>query len=61
MNLVFGKTFMKIGNTTQTDDAKEIPANFVKQQSFQDEDADALLIHEQLMEQYAETFEKLAQ
>lgn len=39
----------------------QIPANFVKQQSLQDEDADALLIHEQLIEQYAETFEKLAQ
>jgi len=44
------------------------PLNFVirllkknlEQQAVQD-DADALLIHEQLMEQYAETFEKLAQ
>ena len=32
----------------------------LEQQSIQD-DTDALLIHEQLMEQYAETFEKLAQ
>jgi hypothetical protein len=52
---------MKIGSTTQTDDTKEIPANVLKQQSFEDEDANALLIHEQVMEQYAETFEKLAQ
>ncbi len=32
----------------------------LEQQAVQDDD-DALLIHEQLMEQYAETFEKLAQ
>jgi hypothetical protein len=32
----------------------------LEQQAAQDE-AEALLIHEQLMEQYAETFEKLAQ
>ncbi len=31
-----------------------------ERQAIQDE-ADALLIHEQLMKQYAETFEKLAQ
>lgn len=47
------------------------PLNFVirllkknlEQQAVQavQDDADALLIHEQLMEQYAETFEKLAQ
>ena len=32
----------------------------LEQQAIQDDD-EALLIHEQLMEQYAETFEKLAQ
>lgn len=32
----------------------------IEQQAVQDDD-EALLIHEQLMEQYAETFEKLAQ
>ena len=32
----------------------------LEQQSVQD-DEDVMLIHEQLMEQYAETFEKLAQ
>jgi hypothetical protein len=32
----------------------------LEQQAVQD-DADALLIHEHLMDQYAETFEKLAQ
>lgn len=32
----------------------------LEQQTIQDDD-EALLIHEQLMDQYAETFEKLAQ
>jgi vacuolar-type H+-ATPase subunit F/Vma7 len=52
---------MKIGNsTTQTHDNEQTPADCV-QQAIQDDDTDALLIHEYLMEQYAETFEKLAQ
>jgi hypothetical protein len=34
--------------------------NALERQAVQD-DTDVLLIHEQLMEQYAETFEKLAQ
>jgi vacuolar-type H+-ATPase subunit F/Vma7 len=53
---------MKIGNsTTQTHDNEQTPADCVQQAIQDDDDTDALLIHEYLMEQYAETFEKLAQ
>lgn len=33
----------------------------LEQSTVKDDDKDALLIHEQLMEQYSETFKKLAQ
>lgn len=61
MNQIFGKNFMKIVNSiTQTHDNEQTSTDGV-QQAIQDDDTDALLIHEYLMEQYAETFEKLAQ
>lgn len=49
---------LSIPENPETSTIKTYPA---EQLAVQDDDTDALLIHEQLMEQYAETFEKLAQ
>jgi hypothetical protein len=52
---------LSIPEKPETSTIKTYPAKHLEQLVVQDDDTDALLIHEQLMEQYAETFEKLAQ
>ena len=46
---------------TPTEFVLSLLKNAINQQNLENEEADALLIHEQLMEQYADTFQKLAQ